>query len=119
MTCHDHAGLPRAAGARTAVLAVALALASGTGVAAAPATGAPAAAAETTIHVDCSRQSAGDGSQASPFNSIAQANGRTYAPGDTLAFASGTTCTGSLTPGAAAPPWPRSHSPATAPARCP
>ncbi|MEU7028182.1 right-handed parallel beta-helix repeat-containing protein [Streptomyces sp. NPDC046275] len=89
---------PGRRGARTAVLAVALALASGTGVAAAPATGAPAAAAETTIHVDCSRQSAGDGSQASPFNSIAQANGRTYAPGDTLAFASGTTCTGALTP---------------------
>ncbi|MFJ5831477.1 right-handed parallel beta-helix repeat-containing protein [Streptomyces sp. NPDC093089] len=59
---------------------------------------APAAAVGTTTYVDCSRPSAGDGSQASPFNSIAQANGTAYGPGDTLAFASGTTCTGSLAP---------------------
>ncbi|MGW6413823.1 right-handed parallel beta-helix repeat-containing protein [Streptomyces sp. NPDC055055] len=59
---------------------------------------APASAEGTTTHVDCSRPTAGDGSQAAPFNSVAQANGRTYAPGDTLAFASGATCTGSLAP---------------------
>lgn len=58
----------------------------------------PASAAASTTYVDCSRPAAGDGSQASPFNSIGQANGKTYTPGDTLAFASGTTCTGSLAP---------------------
>ncbi|MFE0652052.1 right-handed parallel beta-helix repeat-containing protein [Streptomyces sp. NPDC059534] len=60
--------------------------------------GAPASAEGATTYVDCSRPTAGDGSQTAPFNSIGQANGRTYAPGDTLAFASGTTCTGSLAP---------------------
>ncbi|MFB6836907.1 right-handed parallel beta-helix repeat-containing protein [Streptomyces sp. NPDC056361] len=59
---------------------------------------APASAVGTTTYVDCSRPSAGDGSQTSPFNSIAQANATAYGPGDTLAFASGTTCTGSLAP---------------------
>lgn len=58
----------------------------------------PATAAGATTYVDCSAPTAGDGSQGSPFNSIGQANGRTYAPGDTLAFASGTTCTGALAP---------------------
>ncbi|MFC9755291.1 right-handed parallel beta-helix repeat-containing protein [Streptomyces sp. NPDC056921] len=58
----------------------------------------PASAAGSTTYVDCSNPVAGNGSQASPFNSIGQANGKTYAPGDTLAFASGTTCTGSLAP---------------------
>ncbi|XUM01790.1 hypothetical protein ACQ86F_35200 [Streptomyces venezuelae ATCC 10712] len=65
--------------------------------------GAPATAAGSVTHVDCSRPTAGDGSQNAPFNTIAQANGKTYGPGDTLAFASGTTCTGALAPGAAAP----------------
>ncbi|MFF8377927.1 right-handed parallel beta-helix repeat-containing protein [Streptomyces sp. NPDC015661] len=61
-------------------------------------TGTPAAAAGGVTYVDCSRAAAGDGSQAAPFNSIGQANGKTYGPGDTLAFAAGTTCTGSLAP---------------------
>ncbi|MEU5918898.1 right-handed parallel beta-helix repeat-containing protein [Streptomyces sp. NPDC047141] len=60
--------------------------------------GAPATAAGSVTHVDCSRPTAGDGSQNAPFNTIAQANGKTYGPGDTLAFASGTTCTGALAP---------------------
>ncbi|MFH9611330.1 right-handed parallel beta-helix repeat-containing protein [Streptomyces sp. NPDC017448] len=58
----------------------------------------PALAAGSTTFVDCSRPTAGAGTEASPFNSVAQANGRTYGPGDTLAFASGTTCTGALAP---------------------
>lgn len=58
----------------------------------------PASAAGSTTYVNCSIPVGGDGSQASPFNSIGQANGKAYAPGDTLAFASGTTCTGSLAP---------------------
>ncbi|MFF9816015.1 right-handed parallel beta-helix repeat-containing protein [Streptomyces sp. NPDC014006] len=57
-----------------------------------------ASAAGTTTYVDCSRTTAGDGSQAAPFNSLAQASARTYGPGDTLALAAGTTCTGTLTP---------------------
>ena len=60
--------------------------------------GAPAAAAGSVTYVDCSRATAGDGSQTAPFNSVGQANGKTYGPGDTLAFASGTTCTGALAP---------------------
>ncbi|WP_051845657.1 right-handed parallel beta-helix repeat-containing protein [Streptomyces globisporus] len=60
--------------------------------------GAPAEAAGSVTYVDCSRATAGDGSQAAPFNSIGQANARTYGPGDTLAFAAGTTCTGALAP---------------------
>ncbi|MEU3478358.1 right-handed parallel beta-helix repeat-containing protein [Streptomyces sp. NPDC033754] len=75
------------------VLAVALALTGSVAV-----TDVSASAAGSTTYVDCSRPTAGDGSQTSPFNSIAQANGKTYSPGDTLAFASGTTCTGSLAP---------------------
>ncbi|MFF9109094.1 right-handed parallel beta-helix repeat-containing protein [Streptomyces sp. NPDC014805] len=59
---------------------------------------APAAAAGTTTYVDCSRAAAGDGSAAAPFHSLAQASARTYGPGDTLALAAGTTCTGTLTP---------------------
>ncbi len=57
-----------------------------------------ATAAGSTTYVDCSRSTAGTGTQASPFNSIVQANGKTYGAGDTLAFASGTTCKGALAP---------------------
>ncbi|MFE1346383.1 right-handed parallel beta-helix repeat-containing protein, partial [Streptomyces sp. NPDC058757] len=59
---------------------------------------ASASAEASVTHVDCSRPTPGDGSPTAPLNSIAQANARTYGPGDTLAFASGTTCTGSLAP---------------------
>ncbi|MFI8199543.1 right-handed parallel beta-helix repeat-containing protein [Streptomyces sp. NPDC085942] len=58
----------------------------------------PALAAGSTTFVDCSRPTAGAGTESDPFNSIAQANSRTYGPGDTLAFASGTVCTGALAP---------------------
>ncbi|MFD8972640.1 right-handed parallel beta-helix repeat-containing protein [Streptomyces sp. NPDC059593] len=75
------------------VLAAALALTGSVAVA-----DVSASAAGSTTYVDCSRPTAGDGSQTSPFNSITQANGRTYSPGETLAFAAGTTCTGSLAP---------------------
>ncbi|WP_239096197.1 right-handed parallel beta-helix repeat-containing protein [Streptomyces sp. SID11385] len=75
------------------LLAVSLAL---IGTAVLP--GRPALAADSTTYVDCSRTSAGTGTRSSPFNSVAQANSKTYEPGDTLAFASGTTCTGALAP---------------------
>lgn len=58
----------------------------------------PASAAGTTTYVDCSRSTAGSGSRSSPFNSLSQANAKAYAPGDTLALASGSTCAGALSP---------------------
>ncbi|MHA4779768.1 right-handed parallel beta-helix repeat-containing protein [Streptomyces sp. MSC1_001] len=75
------------------LLAISLAL---VGTAVLP--GQTAMAAGTTTYVDCSRSASGDGNQASPYNSLSQVNAKTYAPGDTLAFASGTTCTGTLAP---------------------
>jgi hypothetical protein len=75
------------------LIAAALALA---GTAALPASSATAAG--TTTYIDCSRSTAGDGSQTSPYNSLSQANAEAYSPGDTLAFASGSTCTGTLAP---------------------
>ncbi|MGW0122052.1 right-handed parallel beta-helix repeat-containing protein [Streptomyces sp. NPDC003327] len=79
------------------LVAVVLALSGATALGDASPASAVAAAGSVT-YVDCSRAVAGDGSQGAPFNSVAQANGRTYGPGDTLAFAAGTTCTGSLAP---------------------
>ncbi|MER6099643.1 right-handed parallel beta-helix repeat-containing protein [Streptomyces sp. NPDC001728] len=84
---------PRRGAAIGGLVAVALALSGSVALSAAP-----ASAAGSTTYVDCSRPAPGDGGQAAPFNSVAQANGRTYAAGDTLAFAAGTTCTGSLAP---------------------
>ncbi|MFG3426933.1 right-handed parallel beta-helix repeat-containing protein [Streptomyces californicus] len=75
------------------LLAAAVAL---TGTAFLPARSATAAG--STTYVDCSRPTAGTGTEASPFNSVAQANSGSYGPGDTLALASGTTCTGALAP---------------------
>ncbi|WP_223206273.1 right-handed parallel beta-helix repeat-containing protein [Streptomyces xanthii] len=76
-----------------ALLAVALA---GAGLVALQDT--PAAAAGVTTYVDCSAATPGTGTSSSPYNSLAQANAKTYAPGDTLALAAGTTCTGTLAP---------------------
>lgn len=58
----------------------------------------PAAAAGSTVYLDCSRASNGSGTQSSPYNSLAAVNARTFHPGDTLALAAGTTCTGTLAP---------------------
>ncbi|KAG8410975.1 hypothetical protein J3459_016797 [Metarhizium acridum] len=49
-------------------------------------------------YVDCSRPSAGDGSQHKPWNSLQQVNSPTFAPGDVIAFKAGTACTGTLSP---------------------
>lgn len=43
-------------------------------------------------YVDCSREANGDGSEASPLNSLAAANGITLQPGDGILFKAGTTC---------------------------
>ncbi|MFF7643785.1 carbohydrate binding domain-containing protein [Streptomyces canus] len=60
---------------------------------------APAAmAAGSTYYVDCSAATNGNGTQASPWNSVAGVNNTTFGAGDNILFATGTTCTGQLTP---------------------
>jgi hypothetical protein len=88
---------PRPRGAAAATLAAA-ATAVATVAALALTAAAPARAAATTTYLDCSRAAAGDGSQASPYNSLAPVDAHTFQPGDTLAIAAGTTCTGTLAP---------------------
>lgn len=66
------------------------------GALAAPeAAGAPAAADR---YLDCSASTAGSGSEQSPWNSLAQANGHTFGPGDRLLLKRGATCEGTLKP---------------------
>lgn len=54
------------------------------------------ASAASTYYIDCSASAAGTGASNSPWNSISQLNAWTFAPGDTLLFNSGTTCTGAF-----------------------
>ena len=56
----------------------------------------PALAAGTTYFVDCAAASDGNGSLASPWNNLTTVNSKTLAPGDSLLFNRGTTCTGSF-----------------------
>ncbi|MCM3747823.1 LamG domain-containing protein [Paenibacillus pasadenensis] len=58
----------------------------------------PAAAANTAYNVDCSAVSNGDGSAASPFNSLASINAVTLGAGDSVLFKKGTTCLGTFAP---------------------
>lgn len=51
-----------------------------------------------SYYVDCSQASNGNGSQSSPWNNIASANGHSYGAGDTIYFMSGTTCNGMFSP---------------------
>jgi hypothetical protein len=54
---------------------------------------------DAKFYVDCSAATPGDGSQASPFNSIAQVNGHgAFNAGESILFRAGTDCTGALTP---------------------
>lgn len=55
-------------------------------------------AVATKYYVDCSQSSAGSGTQASPWNSVSQVNQPSFQPGDIIAFKTGTTCTGTLSP---------------------
>jgi hypothetical protein len=55
-----------------------------------------ARAAGSTYYVDCSAATDGDGSLSSPWNNLTTVNARTFAPGDSLLFARGTTCSGSF-----------------------
>lgn len=49
-------------------------------------------------HIDCSMSANGDGSVQNPWNNLAAAESRKFAPGDIVALARGTVCTGSLAP---------------------
>src|SRR6266498_3246883 len=58
--------------------------------------GSPALAAGTSYYVNCAAASDGNGSSTSPWNNLNTVNGKTFAPGDSLLFNRGTTCTGSF-----------------------
>jgi hypothetical protein len=47
-------------------------------------------------YVDCSAATNGDGSQASPWNSLTSPNAHAFGPGDSLLFKRGTTCNGAF-----------------------
>jgi hypothetical protein len=64
---------------------------------AASAWAAPAHAA-TGYYVDCSHSSNGDGSAASPWNTLASVNSKTFSPGEQILFARGSRCVGTLSP---------------------
>jgi parallel beta-helix repeat protein len=50
----------------------------------------------TTYYVDCAATTNGDGSEGAPWNNIASVNSASFVAGDTVLFARGTTCSGSL-----------------------
>src|SRR5271165_2252955 len=52
----------------------------------------------SSYYVDCSAATNGDGTQASPWNSLSGANATIFGPGDQLLFKSGTACQGALSP---------------------
>ncbi|OYN98073.1 hypothetical protein CGZ95_12725 [Enemella evansiae] len=96
---------------RNTALAVTMVLAGGAVplLAATPA----AHAAGTTYYVNCTGGSTGNGSATNPWTNISQVNARTFAAGDTLLFARGSTCNG--TSGQPATFAPRGSGTATAP----
>jgi hypothetical protein len=55
-------------------------------------------AAGTAYYVNCSASSNGSGSQASPWNTLASVNAKTFQAGDQILFDAGTTCNGMLAP---------------------
>ncbi|KAJ9133527.1 Ig group 2 domain-containingprotein [Pleurostoma richardsiae] len=55
-------------------------------------------ATASQYYVDCSAATSGNGSQASPWNSVSQANDFTFGPGDILSLKSNVSCTGTLSP---------------------
>jgi hypothetical protein len=59
----------------------------------------PAAALSgATYYIDCSASQSGNGTQASPWNSLASVNPFTFLAGDRLLLSRGTVCNGTLTP---------------------
>ncbi|WP_194904324.1 ricin-type beta-trefoil lectin domain protein [Catenulispora rubra] len=57
-----------------------------------------ASAAGTAHYVNCSAASNGNGSQTSPWNTLNQVDSTTFAAGDQILLARGTTCNGTLAP---------------------
>ncbi len=55
-----------------------------------------AAAAGTTYYVNCAAAADGNGSLATPWNNLTTVDTKTFAPGDSLLFNRGTTCSGSF-----------------------
>ncbi|MFD0260844.1 carbohydrate binding domain-containing protein [Kitasatospora indigofera] len=64
----------------------------------APTPQAASAATPTAWYLDCAAPSAGDGTQNSPWNSLAAANAHVFQPGDQLLLKRGVTCSGTLKP---------------------
>lgn len=58
----------------------------------------PAASKSHAFYIDCSATSVGDGSQAHPWNSLASAQQHIFLPGDQIALARSTACSGSFAP---------------------
>jgi len=58
----------------------------------------PVISPSTAYYVDCAATSNGNGTQTSPWNSLATPNAVTFLPGDQLLFMRGTTCSGMLVP---------------------
>ncbi len=55
-----------------------------------------ALAVGTSYYVNCAAATNGNGTAASPWNNLTTVNSQTFAPGDSLLFNRGTTCTGSF-----------------------
>src|SRR5208337_3784715 len=58
----------------------------------------PVISPSTAYYVNCAAASNGNGTQATPWNSLATPNAVTFLPGDQLLFMRGTTCSGMLAP---------------------
>jgi len=56
----------------------------------------PARAAGVAYYVNCAAATDGNGSSTSPWNNLTTVNSKTFAPGDSLLFNRGATCTGSF-----------------------
>jgi Right handed beta helix region len=52
----------------------------------------------TSYYVECSAATDGDGTEASPWNSLSSTNAISFGPGDQLLLKRGTTCQGALSP---------------------
>lgn len=63
-----------------------------------PSTPPPASPPAAVSYVDCSAATDGSGTQASPWNTLADISSRTFQPGDQILFNRGMTCSGILEP---------------------
>jgi hypothetical protein len=54
--------------------------------------------AQSSYYVNCGNATDGTGTSAAPWNSLTDVNAHVFVPGDSLLFANGATCTGTLSP---------------------